>query len=573
MLNERSQSRKRKKLSPFAIVFRFFLVVFAIIGIIYLYNKYSLTTERADLYEYIGSKDNEVAIYLNDKKDFINGKQSFGLCQNDATYLSLSYVHEKLNERFYYASDIKKILYSLIDTTLSYGETDIHQVGNAPYVLLKDEPYILVDFVKDHTNIRFEQYLEEENKRIYIYTDWVSENIAYFKNSEAARVRGGNKSPIVVDCKKGEEVKILTKDTKWSKVKTKSGYIGYVRNTRLNNEMSFIPESSYIEEKRDQISLQGKVVLGWHQVASQYASNRITELVKNAKDDMNVIAPTWFTIRNNSGEIRSIANIQYTSTCHQKGMKVWGVLDNFNLGELNNKKIFSNTLTRKKMITKILREVEVNNLDGINLDIENLKESEGEDYMQFVRELSIEMLKINKTLSVDTYVPFHFNVHYNLSELNHFCDYVIIMCYDEYYSGSKTAGSVSSIGYVNRGIEETMKEVSSNKIVIGVPFYTRIWVTDVDGQVTSVALDSKTAYDDCKKRGIEFAFDEETEQNYGSIVDAKGKKAECWLEDETSLKFKAATVRAHDLAGMAAWKLTQEQPEFFKIINLNKNEY
>ena len=569
---ENQSRRQKKKASPFAIVFRMFLTV-AIIGIvIFLWNRYSLTTERADLKKYIQASGDEVAIYFNDERDITNGRVSLGLCQNNATYLSLSYVHEKLNERFYYAQDIKKILYSLLDTTLSYGETDIHQVGNAPYLLLKDEPYILVDFVKDHTNIRFEQYLEEENKRIYIYTDWVSENIAYLKNSEAARVRGGNKSPIVVDCKKGEEVKILAKDTKWSKVKTKSGYIGYVRNTRLDNETSIVPESSYIEEKRDQITIPGKVVLGWHQVLSTYPSNKINDLIKNAKDDMNVIAPTWYTIRNNQGEIRSIANIQYTSACHQKGLKVWGVVDNFNLGALNNKKIFSNTITRKKMITKILREVTVNNLDGINLDIENLKEDEGEDYMQFVRELSIEMLKINKTLSVDTYVPYNFNDHYNLAELNHFCDYVIIMCYDENYSGSKEAGSVSSIGFVNRGIEETMKEVSSDKIVIGLPFYTRIWATEPDGTVSSAALDSKAAYDEATKRGIKFAFDEETENRPLPYAQPVMEKVECWMEDETSLMFKVATIRAHGLAGTAAWKLTQEKPDFFKIINLNKNE-
>ena len=398
---ENQSRRQKKKASPFAIVFRMFLTV-AIIGIvIFLWNRYSLTTERADLKKYIQASGDEVAIYFNDERDITNGRVSLGLCQNNATYLSLSYVHGKLNERFYYAQDIKKILYSLLDTTLSYGETDIHQVGNAPYLLLKDEPYILVDFVKDHTNIRFEQYLEEENKRIYIYTDWVSENIAYLKNSEAARVRGGNKSPIVVDCKKGEEVKILAKDTKWSKVKTKSGYIGYVRNTRLDNETSIVPESSYIEEKRDQITIPGKVVLGWHQVLSTYPSNKINDLIKNAKDDMNVIAPTWYTIRNNQGEIRSIANIQYTSACHQKGLKVWGVVDNFNLGALNNKKIFSNTITRKKMITKILREVTVNNLDGINLDIENLKETTSRNSMGCSENWYDYVYAIKKTFTIE----------------------------------------------------------------------------------------------------------------------------------------------------------------------------
>ena len=566
------KSRKKKNKSPIQISFLVLFLVFMTVLSVFLYRRYSFSKEHTDLEKYIGVKDNQIAIYLNDVKEDKdkNDKKIYGICEKEACYIPLSYVKSKLNNRFYHAKDINKIIYCLVNEVLTFGETDIHQVGNVPYVLMKEEPYLLINYVKDYTNIRFDQYLDSENKRIYIYTDWDKEIYAYLSSNESAREKGGNKSSIVTNCKKGEEVKILLKMTKWSKVKTSNGFIGYVRNTKLKKENQRIPHSTFIEEKKVRLGLNKKVVLGFHHVLSNYASNRLADLLSNAKN-MNVIAPTWYTIRNDEGDIRSIANADYSLYCHNKGLAVWGVFDNFNLGKFDNKKIFSSAITRKKMIEKLLREVEVANLDGLNLDMENLTSEDGEDYIQFVRELSVELSKINKTLSVDTYVPYSFNRHYDLKELNDFCDYVLIMCYDEHYAGSKETGSVSSLSFVKTGLEKTLEQVDREKILAGLPFYTRIWVTDTDGSITSAALDSDTAEKNSIAKGITFAFDEATGQNYGYTINAAGQKIECWLEDSTSLTKKMEIVNQLNIGGVGIWKLTQEREGFFLIVDMNRN--
>ncbi len=548
------------------------IVICAIVAFSFkLYQKYSFTNERADLAAYLGVTGDDVAIYINDELQDANAtdEKNKALKSNDTVYLPLSFIKAHINNRFYHAKDIKKILYCIPDEVRVAGDTDIHQIGNAPYVIFKDEPYLLVDYVKDYTNIRYDSYLDEESKRVYIYTDWDKETRAFLKGKEAVRVQNKNKSPVITDLKKGEEIKILERMTKWIKVKTADGYIGYIRKSKINKETEKIPVSNYIEVVRQQNKLGVKPCIGFHQVFSNYSSSRLPELLKNAKK-MNVIAPTWFAIKNNDGDIRSIANDEYSLYCHAKKLSVWATLNNFDIDNVDEKAIFSSTMTRRKMIDKILREVQVNNLDGINLDIEQVSKDAGEDFTEFVRELSIELTKIGCILSIDTYVPYAFNSQYELKEYNDFCDYIIIMCYDEHYNGSSEAGSVSSINYVRDGINLTLEKVDKEKLIIGLPFYTRIWTTTPEGKVSSAADASLTIENRAIAQGLKFVFDEETCQNYGTKTTQDGDLVECWLEDALSLAYKMNEIKKADVAGTAAWKLTQERDNFFELINMNE---
>ena len=564
--------RSRHKKNP-VIKFIFLSAIFIIIAYFafVMYKRYSFTKERADLAKYLGVSGEDVAIYLNDilQNHYDTNIRYRALAANDTVYVPLSFVKAYINNRFYYAKDINKIIYCLFDEKKISGDSDIHQIGNAPYVIFKEEPYLLIDYVKDYTNIRYDKYIDEESKRVYIYTDWDKEKIAYIKSRESARLQGGNKSPIITDLKKGEEVKILDKMTKWIKVKTADGYIGYIRKTKVKNETEKIPISTYTERVRVGNRMDKKPCIGFHQLFSNFSSARLSEVLKETSG-MNVIAPTWYVIKNNEGDIRSIANDSYSLSCHGRKLKVWATVNNFDLEDVDEKALFSSTITRGKMIDKILREVDVNNLDGINLDIEQVAPEAGEDYMEFVRELSIELTKIGCIFSVDTYVPYAFNKQYNLKEFNDFCDYVIIMCYDEHYSGSKEAGSVSSIGFLKDGINLSLVDVDKEKLITALPFYCRIWTTSPNGKVTSTAGGSLAIETAATQQGLKFEFDPVTCQNYGLKVTQEGSKVECWLEDYLSLAYKMSEVKKADIAGTAAWKLTQERENFFKIINMNE---
>ena len=132
---------------------------------------------------------------------------------------------------------------------------------------------------------------------------------------------------------------------------------------------------------------------------------------------------------------------------------------------------------------KVIDKVVSMGIDGINVDIEGITSEYGEDYIEFIRELSIECRKNGLVLSVDNYVPYNFNDFYRIEEQGLFADYVVIMGYDEHYAGSKEAGSVASIDYVTYGIEEALTMVPAEKLINGIPFYTRGWTTSGERRI------------------------------------------------------------------------------------------
>ena len=172
-------------------------------------------------------------------------------------------------------------------------------------------------------------------------------------------------------------------------------------------------------------------------------------------------------------------------------------------------------------------------------------------------------------LSVDVPVPMPFSMHYDREELGTICDYVIIMGYDEHYYGSE-AGSVASLGFEDQGILETRKEVPAEKIISGIPFYTRLWNTETlaDGttNVTSEALGMTEAKQRLENNNVEYAWNEETSQNYAEFTGDDGSLYQIWLEDEKSIEEKMKLVKNYGLGGVAAWKLGFENDAVWDVI-------
>ena len=211
-----------------------------------------------------------------------------------------------------------------------------------------------------------------------------------------------------------------------------------------------------------------------------------------------------------------------------------------------------------------MADVETYGLDGLNMDFESLKPEAGIHYVQFLRELSISCREKGIVLSVDNYVPAAYNSFYDREEQGIVADYVIIMGYDEHYAGSE-AGSVASYNYVKNGIESTLESVPKEKVINGVPFYTRIW-TEKDSQMTSKAVGISEAKKWVNDNNVELYWQEELGQYYGELLTPSGNSY-IWLEEEESLGIKMDLIKEYDLAGVACWKLGLQDEEAWEEIS------
>lgn len=540
----------------------------------HLLKKYSYSDERADLSEYFSlEEEGKVAIVLQDEL-----REEKALLRDGVYYFSLESVHEFLNTRFYWDKVENLLLYTtptqeiFSDVGGSTYRVDGEE-NNAGYLISfveeaenaeeKDVLYVAADFVKMYTNYSYETFTDPD--RMQVYTEWPQRRAAYAKKDTAVRYRGGVKSPILKDISKNEKLIVLEEMEKWSKVKTLDGFIGYVENRRLKNyeDETPTPVTDYQIPEYTSCIRDHRICLGWHVIGGTGGNDTLSEAVSPTQG-MNVVSPTWFKLCDNEGGLVSFATKEYVNSAHAMGLEVWGLVDNFSY-EVDSCSVLSSTTKRSRLISGLMEEAIRCGMDGINVDFEGLGEDSGPHFVQFLRELSIQCRLNQIVLSVDNYVPFHFNDFYNRKEQGIVADYVIIMGYDEHWHGSKDPGSVASIEYVRNGIEKMIEEVPSEKVVNGLPFYSILWKTSKD----TVSDDYVTMMNQkalVSSLGMETEWNEETCQNYGEL-ESNGTTYQLWLEDKDSIQVKLNVMNNYDLGGAAVWRLGYENPEIWPLIN------
>ena len=529
-------------------------------------SKYGYSDETMDLKKYFSlATGDEVAIVL--QNEHIETKAKL---QQGVYYLDFDAVQDLLNDRFYHDVAEGLLLYTtpteIIRTEVG---SDVYTVGdevvNAGYVtsFYEDEVlYVAMDYVRNYTNFSYEPYTEPN--RMQLTTKWDETTTAKVRKDTQIRYRGGVKSDILREVEKGEIVTVLEEFDNWTKVKTYDAFIGFVPSKVLKDIETAIPqvEPNYVEPEYTSLTRDYKINMGWHQVMSEAANDTLSSAVMS-NCNMNVISPTWFALKSTDGDIRSIATQSYVDKAHNMGMEVWALVDNFDKN-VSTYQTLSKTTSRTKLIRNLMNEVLKYDIDGINVDFEEVSYDAGEPFVQFIRELSIECRKEGIVLSVDNYVPRASTTHYNRKEQGIVADYVVIMGYDEHWGSGGIAGSVASLGFVEDGIVQTLEEVPANKVINALPFYTRVWKTNGD-KVTSEALDMETAWNFIKKNSVNMTWDATAGQNYGE-VQLGNTLYQIWMEDKDSIEAKLAVMRKYGIGGVAAWKLGYETSDIWDKI-------
>ena len=569
--NTEKQSRKRgrregRSILPFFLIFIIFILGIAGFGGYYYVKKYMPTKERADLNSYFSVSGDNVELYLNHEKVKDGEQLTIGRMRDGEVYLPYGFVVKKLNIRFYYDDVEKNLRYALPEELLLFTDGEKGESGKADFFTDGKSIFISLSLIEKHTALLSRSYTDAEHKRVFLENEFTPATVASLKKKEAVRLQGGVKSPILTDLEEGAKVIILEKMEKWSKVETEDGFIGYLRNSHLDKETSEERKSDFQNPEYSHKNLgEGvKPVLAFHQISNAEANKGLQSLLTNATG-VNILAPTWYAIKDNEGNLNSYSDVAYVALSHSTGRKVFATLNNFDAGKIDLKSLLSSGIKRSKLIEALIKDMQEKGIDGINVDIELLPEKAARDYLEFMRELSIACRKNGLYLSVDCYVPFNYNAYYNIKELGTICDYVVIMCYDEHYAGSEEAGSVSSLSYVSRGIEETAAVMDKDRIIIALPFYTRVWITDQSGKLRSEALSIRAAAAWIQEKNVSLEWLSDIGQNYGSIQDGNEKK-EIWMDDEKSMKEKMKLLKENGIQGVAAWKLGQEPEGFWSIL-------
>lgn len=564
---KRRRRRRRNSNAVMVLVVILLIVVVAAVGVLTAAIKRRTPSDtRMDLNTYYGlEKEDDVALVLQNTMSEAKGKLMDG-----HVYLDYDTVSNVLGGRFYWEADSSQMLYTTPNEILTIAPESTAYTVNGEnkdegYKIIRqtdDKIYLALDFIQKYMKIT-STVTENPNKAVIRY-QWGSEKIVKAKNDTVIRYRGGIKSDILADVAKGTELTLIEELDNWSQVATPDGFDGYVAKEDLtaSEEKDVEYDGSYKEEFTS-LTRNHKINLAWHQVTSEDANAGLAQTLEGITG-INVISPTWFSVTGAEGTISSLASADYVKLAHEKGLEVWGLIDNFNK-DVSTLDTLSNRTSREHLIQKLIEEAARVGLDGINVDFETLTQEEAPHFIQFIRELSISCRKNNLVLSIDDPVP-QFTSFYNRKEQGIVADYVIIMGYDEHTDGTEKAGSVASLPFVEEGIQQTLKEVPKNKVINGVPFYTRLWFTDNAGTVTSEIMGMDQADKIVAEMGMEKYWNKDVSQNYAELATDNGLY-QIWLEDEQSLDAKMQLIQKYELGGVAEWKLGFERADVWNTIS------
>ena len=526
-----------------------------------LYRKYKPSKEQVDQSEWYQASGNESAVFLNsEREEGVKGRYIDG-----QVYLPVDWVDEAVNERFYWDEENSQLIYTLPDQIVYANEETMGSSGKPLLVQQDGTVWLLSSLVSAYTNVRIETFDTDGVHRIFVDTTWEPQQLAKVKKNTALRIRGGVKSALITEVPSGAEVTVLEQLENWSRIRTEDGQVGYLPNRRLKETEAKTLVSTFQEPEYTSISMDEPVVLVWHQVTNLSANQAMQTLISATKG-VNVIAPTWFMLTDNSGNYESLADKNYVDQAHAMGMQVWAVLDNFNKGDnVQSEVLFASTAARKKLIASLMKDAQTYGFDGINLDVEGIKASAGPHYVQFIRELSVDCRKAGLVLSIDSYVPASYSAFYNWAEQGRVADYVVMMGYDEHFAGGE-AGSVASIGYERQGITDLLKQVPKEKLISAIPFYTRIWKEDASG-TSSQSVGISSAKEWVETNQVELYWQDDLGQYYGEL-EKDGVNYEIWMEEERSLELKMQLIRDNGLAGVACWRLGLEPADVWDVVKL-----
>ncbi len=549
-----------------------YLVVLLIITALYviLYYNHNYIFEPA----FTTNRETKLVIYGSNFIKEYYGEEKIKVSEKNLIYLSPDILKKDLNINLDYDSDDKVAIITTDDKVIRfYGKDSKVKINNAEknikqMIFVDEKPMIPINEIEKFIHIE-SKFIEESNTvmirnlyRIQIVAEAVRDNI---KVKDEKSLWAKNKDTLM----DGEKVYIIKKGTKWIEILTDKGIKGYIKINEVKNSKEIVGKEKIINlpiwkpEK-------GKVFLTWEHV---YSKNPDTDEI-GKMSGVNIVSPTWISLKNSSGELKNNISEEYIEWARNRGYKIWVLFSNSFDPDLTHE-FLNNSLAREKVIEDLLRMIKENDMDGVNIDFENVYLKDKEKLVQFVRELTPVFHENGLVVSMDVTVKGgseNWSLFYDRKALGEVVDYMAVMTYDEHWASSPVSGSVASLDWVERGIKGVLEEVPAEKLLLGIPFYTRVWIETPSTKevnkmdVRSKAITMETVNEILKKKNITKLWDEKSGQYYVVYIE-DNKLHKIWVEDSKSIRLKAQLVNKYGLAGVATWRRGFETDDIWDTID------
>ena len=448
---------------------------------------------------------------------------------------------------------------------------------------INDNIMINIKFLELKTNYMYE-FQKELNRLIII-------NLEKYKNIKVSNRTLQVKKDLSyfsesVDLLKKGELYFQLNNDNWANIITSRGEKGYINNSMFFDKMLgalmdieniVVPigieniRTSKLEDQYKKNEFYKQINMTWNHFISKTPNSNKLKSYKG----IDVISPTWFSLKNDLS-IRDIGTMDYMDWANTNNYDVWILFSN-GFDPERTSLLVNDSIKRSAVIKDVIGKTLKYKAKGINIDFENVYYRDKDMLTQFIKELYANAKNNGLILSMD--VTFkskseNWSMCYDRKSLSKYLDYIIIMAYDEYWAGRGEAGPVSSIPWVKKNLLRILEEVPNNQVILGIPFYTRVWEENYKtNKITSKAYSMESAEKFIEKYSIEIKYDNKMKLNFGE-VESKDKLYKIWLEDMDSLNKRIDIAKNAKLAGVASWRKGLEKKEVWELLNrkLDKKE-
>lgn len=498
---------------------------------------------------------------------FLGKQTGNALIENDTIYLPLTFL-KAIDETILFDEKSQSIIITTLNKVVQMpSESLTYYVNQKPVNLeipafkQKDgEHYIAIETILPFYPIRYETL--DGTKAILIQRNGEERNHARVINKdvheEKLRLRSDStlRSPYTAQTVANERVYVEAEKGDYYFVRKENGIAGYLKKQLVTTETTEKIKVEHKIEKPHLTPINGPLHLTWEAV---YTKNPNTNTILEMPG-VNIVSPTWFKLGSQDGDVDNLASVDYVKWAKSKGYQVWGLFSNNFEPDLTHV-AFSNFETRQNIIRQLLHFSQMYELDGFNIDIENVRSVDGPLVTQFVREATPYFHEAGLYVSMDiTFISGsgNWSGFYERDKLAEIVDYLIVMAYDEHWGKSPVAGSVASIPWVEKNLLSLLKVVPNEKLVLGVPLYTRLWKEEIasDGSktISSNAKSMQEIKEWIDQHQLTPVYDDASGQNYVEYASVEENATyKVWLEDEVSLKKRAELANKYRLAGLASW--------------------
>lgn len=517
-------------------------------------------------------KNKTINLVINNKNVTSNLKNQV-LIENNTIYLSQSDIENFFDKHIYKEDETNKIIttYGKKIAAIGFEKNSININGSDKeiyaHAIEKDgQVYLPISEMKDVYDVEIRNIektkvvtmdsLDREQKKAIVTSNLSVKSSTNFLTRTVDRI------------KKGDSVIIISSDKGYTKIRTEKGKIGYIKSKKVANEITVR------EEMKEEKQIEGKVNLVW-----DYYSNvgSAPDRSGTSIDGVNVVAPAFFyldddgNLKDNIGE----KGENYIDWAHDNGYKVWPMVSNAEAGLTLTSEIMNSYTKRQKLIEDIVDKCVEYKLDGINVDFENMKQEDKDLYSRFIIELTPRLKEMGLVTSVDVTAPDGgetWSMCFDRHVIGDVADYIIFMAYDEYGVSSTKPGTTAGYDWVKLSLNKFLQteEIESNKIILGIPFYTRVWTTDPSGKSTSKTVSMKKT-ESVIPDGTQKQWDDDLKQNYVEYTDGNNKK-QIWIEDIDSIKSKISLITENNLGGVASWQKDMELDEIWNVLKEEINK-